>query len=138
MLSDLTTVEVQEGGAKRELQWTNRLEYVRCTLYARMKECEQQCQAIKRGICQIIPEALLNMVSYQELEEWIYGKKTVDVELLRRHTAYSKGYSESETNEIKWFWDILREMTQEERRKLIRFCFAQSTIPPNDEEFERR
>ena len=29
-------------------------------------------------------------------------------------------------------------MTQDERRKFIRFCFAQSTIPPNDEEFERR
>jgi hypothetical protein len=29
-------------------------------------------------------------------------------------------------------------MSQEERRKFIRFCFAQSTIPPNDEEFERR
>lgn len=29
-------------------------------------------------------------------------------------------------------------MTQDDRRKFIRFCFAQSTIPPNDEEFERR
>lgn len=29
-------------------------------------------------------------------------------------------------------------MTQEERRKFIRFSFAQPTIPPNDEEFERR
>ena len=74
-LSDSSTIELEDGGAKRVLTVANRVEYVRKTLYARMKECEQQCEAIKRGICQIIPEALLNMVSYQELEEWIYGKK---------------------------------------------------------------
>jgi len=48
-----------------------------------MKECEKQSEAIKQGICQIVPEALLNMVSYQELEEWIYGKKWIDVGLLK-------------------------------------------------------
>jgi len=115
-----------------------REEYVKKALYIRMKECEQQSEAIKRGICQIIPEALLNMVSYQELEEWIYGKKAIDVELLRRHTTYSPGYGPKEADQIEWFWEILGEMPQADRRKFIRFCFAQPTIPPNDEEFERR
>lgn len=102
-----------------------------------MKECSQQCEAIKRGMCRIIPEALLNMVSYRELEEWIYGKKTIDVQLLKRHTIYAKGYTAS-SRETKWLWEILEELSQEDRRKFIRFCWAQSTIPPNDEEFERR
>jgi E3 ubiquitin-protein ligase HECTD3 len=91
-LSDLSAIELEEGGGSRALTFQDRAEYARKTLYERMKECELQCEAIKRGICQIIPEALLNMVSYKELEEWIYGKKTIDVELLRRHTEYSKGY----------------------------------------------
>jgi len=81
------------------------------------------------------------MVSYQELEEWIYGKKTIDVALLRRHSTWSPAGAGSESNraqEIEWFWEILEELSQEERRKFIGFCFAQSTIPPNDEEFERR
>mmetsp|Transcript_28539 Transcript_28539/g.43132 ORF Transcript_28539/g.43132 Transcript_28539/m.43132 type:complete len:95 (-) Transcript_28539:374-658(-) len=92
-------------------------------LNVRMKECSAQCEAIKQGICQIIPEALLNMVGHKELEEWIYGKKTIDIELLRRHTKFSKGYHEAD-KEIRWFWDILHELTQEDRRKFIRFCFA--------------
>jgi hypothetical protein len=81
------------------------------------------------------------MVSYQELEEWIYGKKTIDVALLRRHAEWSPAGAGSESKraqEIEWFWEILEELSQEDRRKFIRFCFAQSTIPPNDEEFERR
>ena len=81
------------------------------------------------------------MVSYQELEEWIYGKKTIDVALLRRHSTWSPagaGNESTRAQEIEWFWEILEELSQADRRKFIGFCFAQSTIPPNDEEFERR
>lgn len=76
------------------------------------------------------------MVSYQELEEWIYGKKSIDVGLLKQNSRLARGYSEDDI-QIKWFWEILEEMPQVARRKFICFCFAQYTIPPN-EEFERR
>lgn len=102
-----------------------------------MKECEQQCAAIKRGICQMVPEALLNMVGYQELEEWVFGKRYIDHELLARHTAYAGGLSESD-DVVIWFWETLAEMPQEQRRMFIQFCYAQPTIPPTDEEFTRR
>jgi len=52
------------------------------------------------------------MVSYQELEEWIYGKKEVDVLLLQRHTEYGTGFTE-ESKEVKWFWEILFELSME-------------------------
>lgn len=136
-LSDSTIVELEVDGAKKPLIFENRIEYVQKTLYRRMKECEEQCDSIKRGICQIIPEALLNMVSYQELEEWIFGKKYIDHELLARNTVYAGHLSESDEVVI-WFWEILAEMPQAQRRMFIQFCYAQSTIPPNDEEFARR
>jgi hypothetical protein len=44
-------VELVKGGREKEVSFELREEYVRKTLYARMKECEQQCDAIKRGIC---------------------------------------------------------------------------------------
>ena len=92
-LSDGSVVALVDNGASRALTYANRLDYVREALRARMRECEQQSEAIRRGMCQIIPEALLNMVSHQELEEWVYGKKSIDLELLRRHTEYARGYS---------------------------------------------
>lgn len=75
ILSDESKVELEEGGAERALTFENRHEYASKALLARMRECSLQCDAIKRGMCQIIPEALLNMVSYRDLEEWVYGKK---------------------------------------------------------------
>ena len=64
ILSDGTEVELCENGARKLLTFQNREEFARSLIYTRLKECEVQCEAIKRGICQIIPEALLNMVSY--------------------------------------------------------------------------
>jgi hypothetical protein len=75
------------------------------------------------------------MVGHLELEEWVYGKKTIDVDLLRRHTE-SKSFEDG-GEIITWFWEVLEEMSQEERRKFIRFCYAQATIPANDAEFSR-
>mmetsp|Transcript_12472 Transcript_12472/g.20956 ORF Transcript_12472/g.20956 Transcript_12472/m.20956 type:complete len:328 (+) Transcript_12472:25-1008(+) len=122
-LSDSTEVELVEGGAKKELTFANRVDYVRKALYSRLTESVRQCEAIKAGINQVIPEALLNIVSSSELEEWIFGKKFIDIELLKRHTKYSNGYVEGD-KEIRWFWEILHEFSQEERRKFIRFCYA--------------
>ena len=39
-LSDLSTVELEDGGASKALSFQNRAEYARKTLYERMKECE--------------------------------------------------------------------------------------------------
>jgi len=135
-LSDQSVVELEESGSTRAVTFENRIEYARKALYTRMKECERQCAAIKQGICQIVPEALLNMVGYQELEEWIYGKKLIDVGLLKQNSRLAAGYSEDDPV-IKWFWEVVTEFPEAERRKLICFCFAQYTIPRN-EEFERR
>ena len=51
------------------------------------------------------------MISYQELEEWVYGKKIVDVALLRRNTKYAQGYGPKDGPQINWFWEVLEEMT---------------------------
>ena len=50
------------------------------------------------------------MVSHTELEEWIYGRKFIDVELLKRHTEYKGIYNAAEEKpQIKWFWQFLNE-----------------------------
>ena len=49
------------------------------------------------------------MVGHLELEEWVYGKKTIDIELLKRHTD-SKAFPEN-SDAITWFWEILEEMS---------------------------
>lgn len=60
----------------------------------------------------------------------------MDVELLKKHTKYSGGLNE-ESRRIKFFWDIMRELPEIDRLKIIRFCWGQERLPINSEEFER-
>lgn len=146
LLSDLeTTVDLKENGREVPVLYEDRFDYIRLALNTRLSECAAQCQAIKRGIAKVIPEALLNMATYNELETWVCGKAVVDIELLRRHTRFGGGDRSNASHQlnedsplIKWFWDVLISFTEEEKQKFIKFCWGQQRLPANDEEFERR
>ncbi len=43
----------------------------------------------------------------------------------------------SETNRSKWLWEILSEITEEERVKFIKFCWGQERLPATKEEYEK-
>ena len=90
----------------------------------------------------IVPEALLNMATSQELETWVCGKKIVDIELLKRHTKYGGDKKTEILNEestrVKFFWEVLKEFSEKDKLKFIKFCWGQQSLPANDEEFERR
>eukprot|EP00347_Sterkiella_histriomuscorum_P020695 403336831 len=141
-LSDETLLELREQGKETRVEYEDRLDYVKQAIKARLSECSLQCEAIKRGISKIVPEALLNMVTYNELDTWVCGKNTVDVDLLKRHTKYGGDKKTTILNEdsrrIKWFWEVLREFTEEDKQKFIKFCWGQQRLPANDEEFIRR
>lgn len=98
---------------------------------ARLRESQAQYQAIKRGISKIIPSSLLNIVTSKELEIWVCGRNTVDVELLQRHTDY-KGKYTVDHPVIQMFWQLMNEFDEVIKGKFIKFCFAQERIPPND------
>mmetsp|Transcript_23255 Transcript_23255/g.22841 ORF Transcript_23255/g.22841 Transcript_23255/m.22841 type:complete len:123 (-) Transcript_23255:417-785(-) len=87
-LSDEKILELKEGGKDIKVEFEDRVGYIKKAMYTRMKECQLQTEAIKRGIVQIVPEAMLNLVTSSELETWVCGKKYVDIDLLKRHTKY--------------------------------------------------
>lgn len=43
---------------------------------------------MRRGLSLIIPEGLLNLLTWRELETMVCGKPILDVELLRQNTVY--------------------------------------------------
>lgn len=110
---------MKEEGKDTKVAYEERIEYVKKAIGARLKENRLQCEAIKRGFSKIIPEALLNMLTFNELETWVCGKAIVDVDLLKRHTKYGGDQKTIILNEnsrrIKWFWEVLREFSEEDK-----------------------
>ena len=137
LLSDESVKELIPGGNKITLTFDQRFEYAELVLKARLSENYLQCQAIRKGIAQIVPEALLNILTHQEINAIVCGTKTLDLEMLKRHTTYGAGLTEN-TERVVFFWEVLNELSKDDQMKFIKFCWGQERLPANDEEYERK
>ncbi|ETO15671.1 HECT domain and RCC1-like domain-containing protein [Reticulomyxa filosa] len=135
-LSDMTLVELKPNGSEIPVTFENRREYVSLVYQARLNEHVPHIECIRRGIHKIVPTQILSLFTWQELERLICGVPDINVNLLRRHTVYDKSI-DSNSEYIEWFWEILNEFSPENKRKFIRFTWAQERLPNDDEEFAR-
>eukprot|EP00478_Filoreta_tenera_P000066 GABV01000066.1.p1 GENE.GABV01000066.1~~GABV01000066.1.p1 ORF type:complete len:531 (+),score=242.17 GABV01000066.1:681-2273(+) len=127
----------EEGEDDDDLHVTfgERAKFAEWLTRVRLNESQRQIRAVGRGLASIVPEELLSLMTWQELERLVCGVPTIDVELLKRHTEYSN-CNESDPH-IQHFWTVLREFSQEERRKFLKFVWAQERLPSSDAEFSR-
>lgn len=64
----------------------------------------------------------------QELEMMINGIPFVDVNDWELNTYYRGNYTK-DSSVIRWFWKIVREMSQEDLSRLLKFCTGSSRTP---------
>jgi len=103
-------------------------------LRTRLFETRVQTEAIRRGFCTIVPEQLLSILTWQELEERICGTRDIDIELLKRHTEYGPDVDQNAPH-IRYLWKTLEGFTQQQLRRFVKFAFAQERLPSTDEGF---
>ena len=111
-----------------------RLKYISLLIYYRLNEAEIQINSIKNGLSKIIPLSILQLFTGKELSLLVCGKKDVDIDLLRQNTKLSNDLKEN-SKEVRWLWEILNEITPEEKIKFIKFCWAQERLPTSNEEY---
>lgn len=75
-------------------------------------------------------------MTYKELERLVCGVKTVDLELLKANTKLSPDLNPN-SNKVVWLWEILSELSDEEKIKFVKFCWAQERLPSTHEEFQK-
>lgn len=135
-LSDRKTIELKKGGAETNVTYDNRYEYIQRALITRLTESTQQILAIKRGLYKIIPAPLFKIMTHRDIEIAVCGRKTIDFDLLKRHTRYSLNLNE-DLLLIKNLWEMLNELQPDDRIRFVKFCWGQERLPENDEAFER-
>jgi hypothetical protein len=65
-----------------------------------------QVEAIRRGVAQVVPQQLLTLFTWDELEVFVCGNPEVDVELLESCTEYNScGRND---RHVRFFWEVLR------------------------------
>ena len=85
------------------------------------------------GLSAVLPLELFPLFTDQELEELLCGRREVDVDLLEQCTEYEE--VDENSPHVKFLWEVLRDMTSEERTLFLRFVWARSRMPNSAKDF---
>ncbi|ELU04919.1 hypothetical protein CAPTEDRAFT_168000 [Capitella teleta] len=127
VLSDGTCVSLKPNGTEENVAYADRQEYCSAVQVTRMAESEAQISAISRGLLQVVPQAVLDLLTWQELERRICGDPEISLENLRRATHYED--LEEEDDRVKHFWGALGNFSNEDRSRLLRFITGRRRLP---------
>lgn len=133
-------VELVEGGAEIEVTEDNLPEYLEANLKYRMLDrIRPQLTELLLGFFDVMPEPLLTIFDFQELELLLCGLPTIDVDDWMAHTVYSGQYENTGPSSPSgaplkrpclWFWEAVRdEFDQEQRARLLQFVTGTSGVP---------
>lgn len=133
--TDGQEIPLCENGKDIPVSRGNYEEWVRRTLEYKLHEFDVQVEAIRRGLATIVPQRLLMLFTWEELELFVCGEPKTDLRLLRDKTIYSD-CSENDPH-VQDFWSILEEFTEEQRSGYIRFVWGRSRLPMSEENWEQ-
>eukprot|EP00531_Pseudo-nitzschia_arenysensis_P006133 CAMPEP_0116121812 /NCGR_PEP_ID=MMETSP0329-20121206/3892_1 /TAXON_ID=697910 /ORGANISM="Pseudo-nitzschia arenysensis, Strain B593" /LENGTH=859 /DNA_ID=CAMNT_0003615641 /DNA_START=144 /DNA_END=2723 /DNA_ORIENTATION=- len=125
-------VELIRGGADIEVTNENFPEYVEaCLKYKLMGSVKSQLNELLLGFFDVIPEPLLTIFDYQELELIMCGLPHIDLDDWKAHTEYSGEYEELCIHHptVEWFWETLEEFNDEMKARLLLFVTGTSGVP---------
>ena len=129
-LGVLTTYDLTENGRNVAVTNDNKLEYIQLIVEWRIyKRVQSQITAFKEGFNAFIPNDLISVFDWKELEMLIGGISEIDVLDWKEQTVY-KNYMETD-NVVKWFWKLIGSWDNEQRGRLLQFVTGTSRIPVN-------
>ena len=133
-LSDGSEVSLLPNGASMDVTFDNRHDFCDAVLQARLHEAQSQCDAILQGLSYLVPQRVLTLFTWQQLELLACGNADIDLELLRTKTKYGVGVSPSQRH-VRYLWQTLRRFSPENRALFLRFVWGRTRLPATPAEW---
>ncbi|EIE25572.1 HECT-domain-containing protein [Coccomyxa subellipsoidea C-169] len=99
--------------------------YVDCILNTSI---EKQFEAFARGFMMLCGGPAIHLFSATELERLVCGNPLLDFAALQANSRYDGGYS-AEHRAVKWLWEIVGELDDEEKRRFLKFFTGSDRAP---------
>lgn len=123
------TVELIENGADLEVNNDNKSEYIQfCITRRLLGGIQPQLYALRDGFHTLIPQQLLHDFAPEDLDLFLSGKETIDVDDWEKNTKLSGGLTK-DSPVVRYFWEIVREMSPDMQKKLLNFCTGSPSVP---------
>ncbi|CAF3440978.1 unnamed protein product [Rotaria sp. Silwood1] len=128
LLGKVENVELKPGGNDIKLTEDNKPEYLELmTKWRFTRGVEEQTKAFLHGFNEVVPLQWIQIFDERELELLLCGISKIDIVDWERNTIY-KHYTQS-SKQIHWFWQFVREITDEQRARLLQFVTGTCRVP---------
>jgi len=121
------------GGEDKAVTGDNLFQYLEAYLkYLLLDRIRPQVSELLLGFYDVVPETLLTIFDYQELELVMCGMPTIDLNDWMDHSLYTGSYVERgvRSKPCQWFWEVVKEdFDQEMKAKLLQFVTGTSGVP---------
>jgi hypothetical protein len=91
---------------------------------------------VRSGMAAVVPIAVVSLFTAAELEQLVCGVAEIDIGLLRGMAIY-EGIA-PDSNLVTWFWEVMEELSQEERALFLRFTWGRTRLPRTSADFKGR
>lgn len=123
--------ELKEDGRNIDVTLENKEEYVELYIDFMMnKSIDKWFSSFKLGFEKCCGGEILSILEPEDLEMIICGSEVLDFEELKKSAVYQDGYH-SESQAIKFFWEVLGQFTEEEKKKFLFFTTGCNKAPIN-------
>ena len=125
------TIELEKGGNDMSVNRSNLVQYLTAQMkYRLLDRFSLQLKSLCEGFYDVVPEPLLCVFDFQELELLLHGLPHIDMADWQSNTAYTGEFSGNPNHRVvNWFWELVTEYTQEQKAKLLQFVTATSGVP---------
>ncbi|GJQ10768.1 hypothetical protein GpartN1_g2559.t1 [Galdieria partita] len=126
---ELRTWELVPGGFQTYVNQSNKEDFIRRYIeYLTDVSIHSQFDAFSKGFFWMLSGPALKIFRPDELEVLVCGQRHLDFDALKQVTVYEGGFN-AESQVVKWFWDIVNEMTLEEKLHLLSFVTGSDRAP---------
>ncbi|XP_038223686.1 NEDD4-like E3 ubiquitin-protein ligase WWP2 isoform X4 [Dermochelys coriacea] len=128
ILGKVTTHELKEGGESVRVTEENKEEYIMLlTDWRFTRGVEEQTKAFLDGFNEVAPLEWLRYFDEKELELMLCGMQEMDMSDWQKNTIY-RHYTKN-SKQIQWFWQVIKEMDNEKRIRLLQFVTGTCRLP---------
>ncbi|RXM29552.1 NEDD4-like E3 ubiquitin-protein ligase WWP2 [Acipenser ruthenus] len=128
ILGKVTTHELITDGENMLVTAENKEEYIRLlTDWRFTRGVEEQTKDFLDGFNEVVPLEWLRYFDEKEIELMLCGMQEIDLSDWQKNTIY-RHYTKN-SKQIQWFWQVVKEMDNEKRIRLLQFVTGTCRLP---------
>ncbi|XP_034031594.1 NEDD4-like E3 ubiquitin-protein ligase WWP2 isoform X3 [Thalassophryne amazonica] len=128
ILGKISTHQLKEDGENELVTEESKEEYVSLlTDWRFTRGVEEQTKAFLDGFNEVVPLEWLRYFDEKELELMLCGMQEIDLADWQKNTIY-RHYTKN-SKQIHWFWQVVKEMDNEKRIRLLQFVTGTCRLP---------